>query len=126
MVDTSIEALDEVMLERLRDACNRRLLRLRRTEGLPLSELLRLLESVKTALSDEGKEWHSLERWQWMDGQIRFWLNPIDQMHYRIGWFGIDDLIAWTSDQGPIVIAPAWDDQEGPEDAASLIAFLHY
>jgi len=117
MVDTVIESLDQDELAHLRDACNRRLLRLRRTEGLTLSELLRLLEAVKATLRDQSKEWHSLERWQWIDGQIRFWLNPIDQTHYRMGWFGIDDLIAWTEDQGPIVIAAAWD-ADAQEDAA--------
>ena len=48
--------------------------------------------------------WRSLERWQWMDGEIRFWLNPTDQENYRSGWFSIDDLIAWAHDTGPIVI----------------------
>ena len=118
MVD--IQSLDMYELEQLRDAVNRRLLQMRRTDGLALPELLRLFEEVKTTLQDQGKHWLSLERWQWMDGQIRFWLNPIDQAHYRIGWFGIDDLIAWTADQGPIVIAPTWDEQEEPADAASL------
>jgi hypothetical protein len=117
MVDTIIESLDQDELAHLRDACNRRLLRLRRTEVLTLSELLRLLEAVKTTLRDQDKEWHSLERWQWIDGQIRFWLNPIDQTHYHMGWFGIDDLIAWTEDQGPIVIAAAWDVDEQEEAA---------
>jgi hypothetical protein len=45
---------------------------------------------------------------------MRFWLNPIAQTHYCMGWFGIDDLIAWTADAEPIVIAasPAADAQD--------------
>jgi hypothetical protein len=70
-----------------------------------LSELLRLLEDLKTTLRDQGKEWYSLERWHWQDGQICFWLNPSDHTRYRMGWFGIDDLLAWMENQGPIVIA---------------------
>ena len=105
-----IQSLDIYELERLRDQVNRRLLQMRRTEGLRLPELLELFEEVKVTLHDQGKEWHSLERWQWMDGQIRFWLNPVDQTRYRLGWFAIDDLIAWVEDVGPIVAAPAWDD----------------
>ena len=108
-----IDSLDIDELEQLRDACNRRLLQMRRTQGLALPDLLRLLEDVKSALTDQGKEWHSLERWQWMDGEIRFWLNPNEQDIYRAGWFSIDDLIAWAQDRGPIMIEEAEPD-EGP------------
>jgi hypothetical protein len=99
-----IESLDIAGLEALRDACNRRLLELRRTRGMALPELLRLLDDVKVTLRDQQKDWHSLERWQWMDGEIRFWLNPVEQDIYRAGWFSIDDLIAWTHEHGPVVI----------------------
>ena len=108
-----IDALDIYELEQLRDRVNRRLLQMRRTEGLRLPELLRLFEEVKITLQDQGKEWHSLERWQWMDGGIRFWLNPNEQDLYRSGWFSIDDLIAWTHDQGPIVIEEEVEEAEG-------------
>ena len=109
MCDSMIEALAQDELERLRDACNRRLLRIRQTKGLPLHELLRLLDGVKATLREQGKEWYSLERWRWDDGEIRFWLNPIDHTCYQMGWFGIDDLIAWTEDLGPIAIDPLSD-----------------
>src|ERR1044071_9644180 len=105
-----IESLDVQELEQLRDACSRRLLQMRRTHGLSLPDLLRWFEEVKVTLSDQQKEWHSLERWQWMDGEIRFWLNPSDQDLYRSGWFSIDNLIAWVSDQGPIVIEEEFDE----------------
>jgi hypothetical protein len=108
-----IESLDLYELEELRDACNRRLLRMRRTQGLTLPELLRLFDDVKVTLQDQGKEWHSLERWQWMDGEIRFWLNPSEQDIYRTGWFSIDDLISWTHEQGPIVIEEEEEPDEG-------------
>jgi hypothetical protein len=122
MID--IQSLDLEQLERLRDAINRRLLQMRRTEGLRLPELLRLFEEVKLALQDQGKEWHSLERWQWMEGGIKFWLNPNDQDMYRSGWFSIDELIAWTHDSGPIMIEELTDEdlEAGPWDQAGGVA----
>lgn len=115
-----IQSLDVAELEELRDACSRRLLQMRRTHGLSLHELLRLFEEVKVTLSDQGKEWHSLERWQWMEGEIRFWLNPTEQYLYRTGWFSVDDLIAWTSEQGPIMIEEEFDDE--PEAGSRIKA----
>jgi hypothetical protein len=109
MVD--IQSLDIYELEQLRDAVNRRLLQMRRTDGLALPELLRLFEEVKTTLQDQGKHWLSLERWQWMDGGIRFWLNPNDQDIYRSGWFSIDELIAWAHDTGPVMIEEIFEDE---------------
>ena len=111
-----VQSLEIAELEALRDACNRRLLELRRTRGLTLPELLQLLDEVKVTLRDQHKEWHSLERWQWMDGEIRFWLNPVDQDIYRTGWFSIDDLIAWTYGHGQVVIEEELE--EGPWDEA--------
>lgn len=108
MID--IQTLDIYELEQLRDAINRRLLQMRRTEGLRLPELLQLFEEVKTTLQDQGKEWYSLERWQWMDGEIKFWLNPNDQDLYHVGWYSIDELIAWTYDTGPVIIEELTDE----------------
>jgi len=42
-----------------------------------------------------------------MDGKIRFWLNPMDTTRFTIGWFTIDDLIAWLHDSGPIMVPSA-------------------
>lgn len=111
-----IENLEVEQLEQLRDAINRRLLQIRRTKGLTLPELLRLFDEVKQTLTDQGKEWRSLERWQWMDGEIRFWLNPAAQDLYRPGWFSIDDLIAWAHDSGPVVIEDEFEDEEPYRD----------
>ena len=116
MFDIDLGALDITQLEALRDACNRRLLELRHTQGLTLPELLQLLEEVKAALRDQQKDWHSLERWQWMEGEIRFWLNPVEQDIYNAGWFSIDDLIAWTHDHGPVLIEE--EPEEGPWEEA--------
>ena len=115
MID--IQTLDVSQLEQLRDAINRRLLQMRRTEGLRLPELLQLFEEVKIALQDQGKEWHSLERWQWMDGGIKFWLNPNEQAIYRTGWYTIDELIAWSHDTGPVMIEEL--DEEELDDYSS-------
>jgi hypothetical protein len=123
MID--IQSLDTYELEQLRDAINRRLLQMRRTEGLTLPELLRLFEEVKTTLQDQGKHWFSLERWQWMDGGIKFWLNPNDQDLYHSGWFSIDELIAWTHDIGPIMIEELDEEdlaEEGPYQQAGGVS----
>ncbi|HEX9373729.1 MAG TPA: hypothetical protein VF897_22135 [Roseiflexaceae bacterium] len=122
MID--IQSLDIYQLEQLRDAINRRLLQMRRTEGLRLPELLQLFEEVKTTLQGQGKEWHSLERWQWMDGGIKFWLNPNDQDLYHTGWFSIDELIAWTYDSGPVMIEEdvEVDEEAGPYQQAGGVS----
>jgi hypothetical protein len=122
MID--IQSLDIPELERLRDAVNRRLLQMRRTEGLRLPELLQLFEEVKLALQDQGKEWHSLERWQWMDGSIKFWLNPNEQDIYNSGWFSIDDLIAWTHDTGPVMIEELDEEDDRPLDRAGGVSII--
>lgn len=90
---------------------------MRRTEGLRLPELLRLFEEVKETLADQNKEWHSLERWEWRDGGIKFWLNPTNQELYRSGWYTIDELIAWTHDVGPIMLQDEETDIEQYEPA---------
>jgi hypothetical protein len=107
-----ITHLEAQELEQLRDEINRRLLQMRRTKGLTLPELLRLFEEVKQTLTDQGKEWRSLERWQWVEGEIRFWLNPNDQANYQSGWFSIDDLIAWAHNSGPVVIEEEFEEEE--------------
>lgn len=108
MVDFDTLTIDE--LEDLRNECNRRILEMRQTKGLPLPDLLHLLEEVKVTLQNQGKDWYSLERWQWMDGEVRFWLNPHDQSNYRTGWFSMDDLIAWSQDRGAVIIDDYQDD----------------
>ena len=112
MTDIDIDGLSIEELELLRDAVNQRLLQLRYSNRHTLPELLRMLEEVKTLLNDQGKQWRSLERWQWMDGQIRFWLNPTDQVQYQSGWFTIDELIQWSRNSGPVLIEEEEEDDE--------------
>ncbi len=107
MIDIDSLSVDELI--DLRDACNRRLLELQPTNRRTLAELLQILEQIKTTLQDQGKHWRSLERWQWMDGQIHFWLNPTDQENYQLGWYTIDELIAWTHNRGPVL--RSWEDE---------------
>jgi hypothetical protein len=99
----NLDELDDLQLAQLRDAINQQMLKRRRTSGLRLNELLALLDEVKTTLRDQGKEWRSLERWQYIDGKICFWLNPVDQSRYTMGWFSIDELIQWSYDLGPVM-----------------------
>lgn len=115
MTVIDIGALSIEELEQLRDVVNRRILEMRRTSGLAMPDLLRLLEEVKATLRDQGKEWYSLERWQWMDGEVRFWLNPKDQVSYRTGWFTIDDLIAWSHERGAVVVDDEYDEEAADE-----------
>jgi hypothetical protein len=111
----NLEELDDYQLAQLRDAVNIQMLKRRRTTGLRLNELLALLEEVKTTLRDQGKEWRSLERWQYIDGEICFWLNPTDQSRYTMGWFSIDALIQWTHDLGPVMVQEDEDEDEDGE-----------
>jgi hypothetical protein len=112
VTDIDIDGLSIDELEQLRDAINQRLLQLRYSNRHTLPELLRMLEEVKALLNDQGKQWRSLERWQWMDGQIRFWLNPTDQVQYQSGWFTIDELIQWSQNNGPVLISEEPEDDE--------------
>jgi ribosomal protein L29 len=112
VTDIDIEGLSIEELEQLRDAINQRLLQLRYSNRHTLPELLRMLEEVKALLNDQGKQWRSLERWQWMDGQIRFWLNPTDQVQYQSGWFTIDELIQWSQNNGPVLISEEPEEDE--------------
>jgi hypothetical protein len=112
VTDIDIEGLSIEALEQLRDAINQRLLQLRYSNRHTLPELLRMLEEVKALLNDQGKQWRSLERWQWMDGQIRFWLNPTDQVQYQSGWFTIDELIMWSQNSGPVLITEEPEEDE--------------
>ncbi len=112
MTDIDIEGLSIEELENLRDAVNQRLLQLRYSNRHTLPELLRMLEELKTVLNDQGKQWRSLERWQWMDGQIRFWLNPTDQVQYQSGWFTIDELLQWSRNRGPVIVHEEDDEDE--------------
>jgi hypothetical protein len=112
VTDIDIEGLSIDELEQLRDAVNQRLLQLRYSNRHTLPELLRMLEEVKAVLNDQGKSWRSLERWQWMDGQIRFWLNPTDQVQYQSGWYTIDELIQWSRSVGPVLVEEEQDETE--------------
>lgn len=103
MTGIDITALDYDALCDLRDEVNQRILLLKTPPRLRLEDSLRLFEETKTALAERGLTWHSLERWQWMEGEVRFWVNPIDQNSYVTGWFALTDLIAWLTDDGPIV-----------------------
>lgn len=112
MTDIDIAGLGIEELEQLRDAVNQRLLHLRYSNRHTLPELLRMLEEIKIVLNDQGKSWRSLERWQWMDGQIRFWLNPTDQVQYQSGWYTIDELMQWARNYGPVLMQEELEEDE--------------
>jgi hypothetical protein len=105
MPTIDLSTLDYEALCELRDEVAQRILELRQTPRMRLEEILFLFEETKTALTDRGIRWHSLERWQWVDGEVRFWVNPVDQIRYHTGWYRLADLTAWLTDHGPIVRA---------------------
>lgn len=118
----NLEELDYNQLAELRNAVNQQMLRRRRTTGLRLNELLELLEEVKVTLRDQGKEWRSLERWQYIDGQVCFWLNPADQSRFKMGWFSVDELIQWSHDIGPVMVELEEEDYALDERELDLAA----
>jgi hypothetical protein len=48
-----------------------------------------------------------------MDGQIRFWLNPTDQVQYQSGWYTIDELLQWSRNSGPVIVRDEEELDEG-------------
>ncbi|MEN9328271.1 MAG: hypothetical protein RI947_1079 [Candidatus Parcubacteria bacterium] len=115
-----IDSLDVPGLEAIQNACSVRLLEMRRTD-LPLSQLLELLAEIKANLEDQRKHYHGLDSWQWMDGCMKFWLNPVEQDIYQSGWFSIDELRLWLKDQGPVMIE---EEDEGEPDLHAEIRWL--
>lgn len=103
MPGIDLSTLDYDALCELRDEVAQRILELRQSPRMRLEETLFLFEEAKAALTDKGVRWHSLERWQWMDGEVRFWVNPVDQARYSTGWYNLAALTAWLTDAGPIV-----------------------
>jgi hypothetical protein len=114
VTDIDIATLSVDELKQLRDAINQRLLELRGHESRNLSDLLRMLDELKVTLQEQGKEWRSLERWQYIEGEIRFWLNPTDQEQYRSGWYTIDELLAWLRNSGPVLVP--FEDEDDEDD----------
>ena len=35
--------------------------------------------------------------------QVAFWLNPLDQKSFKVGWYTVEDLDAWLRDKGPVL-----------------------
>ncbi|MFM2032888.1 MAG: hypothetical protein RLZZ297_1653 [Chloroflexota bacterium] len=109
MSGIDLSTLDYDALCELRDEVAQRILELRQHPSLRLEETLFLFEEAKLALAERGVRWHSLERWQWIDGEVRFWVNPVDQARYCTGWYNLVAVTAWLTDSGPIVRPPAAD-----------------
>ena len=65
------------------------------------------LEELKIKLSESGKRWFSLNLIEEQGGEIKVYLNPYDQKIYNYGWFTLQDLRNWLSDEGSIVMEAA-------------------
>ena len=44
------------------------------------------------------------------EDDLTVWLNPMEQRHYRFGWFSADALRRWFDGEGPVV--KAWMEQQ--------------
>lgn len=62
---------------------------------------------VKERLRAVGRSWFSLDQTIWFDDtktSIRVWLNPEAQYKYAGGWFTLEELEQWVTDEGPVII----------------------
>lgn len=62
---------------------------------------------VKERLRAAGRSWFSLDKTIWSDDtktSIRVWLNPEAQHKYASGWFTLEVLEQWVTDEGPVII----------------------
>ena len=79
---------------RVRDLAHKKLLDAAKATGI--------YETLEAA----GKGFHALSP-DWLDREAQedviFFLNPREQSKYSSGWFTLDELQAWTKEQGPIL-----------------------
>jgi hypothetical protein len=62
-----------------------------------------ILKNLHEVLGKAGKSWFALHTPHKIQGQIRFWLNPMQQHIHNCGWFTPDELLLWATDQGPVM-----------------------
>lgn len=61
---------------------------------------------IAKKLKEVGKKYYALSP-RWKDEttkkEVIFWLNPMDQHIYNSGWYGIEELMQWANNEGPII-----------------------
>jgi len=57
---------------------------------------------IEKLLAKKGKRYFSLSPQIRSDGELSFWLNPMEQQKNNFGWFALQDLKDWAKDKGPI------------------------
>lgn len=57
---------------------------------------------IEERLRKAGKEFFALSPKRNEDGEIIFWLNPMEQRQNNFGWFTVKDLDDWIEGKGPI------------------------
>lgn len=61
---------------------------------------------IAKKLKEVGKKYYALSP-RWKDEttkkEVIFWLNPMDQHIYNSGWYGIEELMQWVNNEGPII-----------------------
>lgn len=62
---------------------------------------------IEERLRAAGLRWFSLRPRRLENGEIRVWLNPMEQHAFNSNWFTIADLDEWAKGRGPVVKAKA-------------------
>ncbi len=57
---------------------------------------------IEDLLRKAGKRYFALRPRQ-EEGNLIFWLNPMEQHKYHCGWFKLEDLKLWAENKGPVM-----------------------
>lgn len=57
---------------------------------------------IKKLLEKKGKRFFYLGP-KMENGKLIFWLNPMEQKKYKLGWYTLEHLQQWADDKGPVI-----------------------
>ena len=58
---------------------------------------------IEEILKKANKKYYALSPSYDENGNLRFWLNPKEQSIYSMGWYSLEDLIAWANETGSVI-----------------------
>lgn len=58
---------------------------------------------IEGKLRKANRAYFSLKPKRGEDGELTFWLNPIQQEKYQAGWYTLEDLEHWAEDRGKVL-----------------------
>ena len=58
---------------------------------------------IEEILKKANKKYYALSPSYDENGNLRFWLNPKEQSIYSMGWYSLEDLMAWANETGPVI-----------------------